>query len=60
MRNSENRKESYKVEREYGRNTSQHQPGWPSRKKNPDIATWLKLKKTCISNKILECRKDSG
>ena len=39
IRNSEDSKESYEVEREYGRNTSQHHPGWPSRKKNPDIAT---------------------
>ena len=58
MRNSENRRELYEVEREYGRNTSQHQPGWPSRKKKPDIATWLKLKKTpVLATKYFNAKK---
>ena len=58
MRTSENRKELYEVEREYGRNTSQHQPGWLSRKKNPDNATWLKLRKTpVLATKYLNMEK---
>ena len=38
--------------------TSQHQPGWPSRKKIPDIATWLKLKKTpALATEYLNAEK---